>query len=194
MKKELKLKKNKKIVYPSKTTLNLFYKEDRSKSIATLTIYGIFVGVLLIAFLKFGVIDKIAELEKAKDSYEYNKTYLVEQSANLWDYDYVVSQYNRYCSSYLMANETFCDRLDVLEMLEQTVFAAARVNSISVVNNQITLNFEELDLAGTADLIKKLEGYKMVESISVRTVNAGEDKIPTVYMTIQVTEEAGGEA
>lgn len=187
-------KKVKKVVYPSKNTVNLYYRDDKGKGVATMTVYGILLLVVGIAFAKFGVIDKLTELDKAKDAYEENQQLLVDQTLNLKGYDEVVSQYNRYCSSYLAPNEIFSDRLEVLKMLEETLFGIADVENITITSNQVSLNFNELTLADTADLVRTLREYKIVESIDVNSIATMEGSIPRVYMVIHLTQETGGEA
>lgn len=185
--------KVKKVVYPSKNTINLYYRDDKSKGAATLTVYGILLVVVAIAFIKFGVIDILSELDKAKDAYEDQEAYLVEQTLNLKGYDEVVSQYNRYCSSYLAPDEIFCDRLEILKMLEETLFGIADVENVTVMSNQVTLNFKELTLDDTANLVNKLMEYKMVKSIDVNSITTTEGGVPRVYMVLHLTQETGGD-
>ena len=186
-------KKVKKVVYPSKNTINLYYRDDKSKGAATLTVYGILFVVVAIAFIKFGVIDKLSELDKAKDAFEDQENYLLEQTLNLKGYDEVVSQYNRYCSSYLAPNEMFCDRLEILKMLEETLFSVADVDTVTIMNNQVILNFKELNLDDNANLINKLREYKMVDSIDVNSVTTTVEGSPQTYMVINLKQDAGGD-
>ena len=105
-------------------------------------------------------------------------------------YDDVAKEYNAYFSSFLTKDEVFCDRMDVLEMLEETVLEYGKVNSISISENKVSVNMEGLDLSKTAKLSQKIKEYDIVKAVSINEASYGGDY--AVRLEITVAEEAGG--
>lgn len=196
MAKDTKAKKKKKDVYPSKRVINLYFKEDKTSHPATMVLYGLFGIVLLLAFAKFLVVDLITDLNIAEKTYEQNLKNLNQYTEAVKDYKDVVTQYNRYSDSFLNDNEILCDRIDILEMLEETIFVEGKVSNITISSNTISVNLTGVDLEQTAILKNKIEGYPIVKSVSVSTASYGGNY--SARMTIIVTEEveeteAGGD-
>lgn len=194
MAKDTKAKKKKKDVYPSKKVMNLYFKEDKTSRTSTMFLYGLFGVVLILAVLKFGVIDMMTDLNAAKEAYEDKQKDLSKYEKELENYQSVVSQHNRYSNSYLKENEIFCDRMDILSMLEETVFAKGKVSNVSISDNTVSVNFTGLDLEQTASLTKTIEEYPIVTDVTVNTASYGGSY--SVRMVIHVTEkvaETGGD-
>lgn len=195
MAKNTKAKKKIKGVYPSKRTINLYFKEDKTSKPSTMMLYGLFGIVLLLAVAKYGVLDMITELHEAKSEYEQKQEELEVYLDKLVDYKEVTSQYNRYSQSYLETNEIFCDRMDVLAMLEETIFEQGNVSNVAISSNTVSVNFTGLDLEQTALLTTEIEGYPIVKSVTVNTASYGGSYSVKmiIYVTEEVEEETGGD-
>lgn len=168
--KEKKAKTSKESL-PSKTTLNLFYKEDKTTGPATMALYIMFVGALLIAFLKFGVYDIYAEAQELKRQVEEKQNYSDTLLIALKDYNKVKAEYSRYTQNYLKDGEILQDRVELLNVLEETVFALAYFKSVSIIDDSIFLNYTGLDLEETAALVLILEGYNCVKDVTVQAAS-----------------------
>ncbi len=195
MAKNTKAKKKIKGVYPSKRTINLYFKEDKTSKPSTMILYGLFGIVLLLAVAKYGVLDMITELDEAKSEYEQKQEELEAYLDKLVDYKEVTSQYNRYSQSYLETNEIFCDRMDLLAMLEETIFEQGNVSNVAISSNTVSVNFTGLDLEQTALLTTEIEGYPIVKSVTVNTASYGGSYSVKmiIYVTEEVEEETGGD-
>ena len=68
----------------------------------------------------------------------------------LADYKEVASKYSRYSYSYLTAEEKICDRIDILNMLESTVFSVAKMESLMITEDVISVSFKGLNLEESA--------------------------------------------
>lgn len=192
------IKKNKKKI-PSKKVMNLYYKEDRTTRPATIALYVLFIFVVMLAVAKVAVYDKMMELEEVEAQLDERQAYLDEKMAYLADYSEVSSKYSRYSFSYLRAEEKVCDRMEVLDMLEETVFTQAKLESLVTTENTVSLSFKGLNLEDTAALAKKIEAYEIVEKVAVSTASLDEEKegeaetwISNMIITL-ISEEAGGE-
>jgi len=156
---------------PSKSTLNLFYKEDKTTGPATMALYIMFAGALLLAFLKFGVYDIYAEAQDLKRQVEEKQDYSDTLLIALKDYNKVKAEYSRYTQNYLKDGEILQDRVELLNVLEETVFALANFKSVSIIDDSIFLNYTGLDLEETAALVLILEGYNCVKDVTVQAAS-----------------------
>lgn len=182
----------KKDVYPSKQTINLYYKEDRTTRPSTIALYGLFIAVVLLAISKVVVFDRMDELAKVQDQMEDMQAHYDEQIAKLKEYKDISSQYSRYSFSYLREDEILCDRMDVLQMLEQTVFLYGSVDTVSITEDVVSINFTGTNLEETAQLVKLVEGYEIVSHVEVSTATLNEEYATRMVITL-VGTEAGGE-
>lgn len=182
----------KKDVYPSKQTINLYYKEDRTTRPSTIALYGLFIVVVLLAISKVVVFDRMDELAKVQDQVEDMQAHYDEQIAKLKEYKDISSQYSRYSFSYLREDEILCDRMDVLQMLEQTVFLYGSVDTVSITEDVVSINFTGTNLEETAQLVKLVEGYEIVSHVEVSTATLNEEYATRMVITL-VGTEAGGE-
>ena len=187
--KDIVLFGKKKDNYPSKKTINLYYRDEKSDGISTFTLYLIFIVVILIALSKIFVFDLLGELNTAKSKYEQNQITLDSYMTALEKYDDVNAEYNRFSYSYLSDQEKIQDRMAVLAMLEQTVFAHSKVQSISISVDTISVKLTEIELDETATLAKMIEDHEIVDSVMVNTASFGGTY--TTHMVITLT--AGGE-
>lgn len=183
----------KKDVYPSKKTINLYYKEDDSTKFSTIALDVLFVVVVLFGLAKFLIIDVLAERNDTLERLEEAQRHLDYQLEAIADYDEVSDEYARYSYAFLVESQGLHDRIEVLEMLENTVFQQSVVSNISITGNVISLNFSGLDLNGTAKLIEQIQSYGIVSSVQVnnQTGSAGTGNY-SGNMVITLTE-AGGE-
>lgn len=189
---------HKKEAIPSKTTLNLYYKEDKASSVATVGLYVVFALVLALAVLKFGVFDLYAESKELEtqvaDMQEYSDTLLLA----LKDYNEVKSEYSRYTQSYLTDEELLEDRIELLDMLEETVFAESTCLSANILDDTIFISYEDLKLDETSTLVRFVEEYECVKQVEVQTAELtldsddGKEKV-TTSMIIELYALGGSE-
>lgn len=200
MQKEFNFTDKKKEKYPSKRVINLYYKEDKTTRPSTIALYLLFILVVCLAVAKLAVYDKLTELEDVSQTLEKNQAYLANQMEYLKDYGEVSSKYSRYSYSYLTAEEKICDRMDILSMLEETVFVQSTVETVAVSDNVISLNLKGMYLEDAARLAKEVEQYDIVARVEVNAAslntsgNALEDTLTTqMVITLVSEEETGGE-
>lgn len=181
----------KKDVYPSKKVLNLYYKEDKTTRPSTIALYVLFIAVVFLAAAKILVFDLAVELADIREEVNSKQTYLDEQMDKLKEYRDISSQYSRYSFSYLHEDEILCDRMEVLAMLENTVYEKSQVQSVSITEDIVSVNLTGPNLEETAALVKLIESYEIVESVEVSTATLSDSH--ATRMVITLLSEAGGE-
>lgn len=181
----------KKDVYPSKKTINLYYKEDKTTRPSTIALYGLFIAVVLLAVSKVIIFDRLDELAKIQVQAEEMQAHYDAQMAKLKEYKEVSSQYSRYSFSYLREEEILCDRMDVLDMLEKTVFSYGDVDTVSVTEDAVSVNFSGTDLEETAQLVQLVESFDIVAHVEVNTATLNEKYATRMVITLVEVEDGG---
>ena len=180
----------KKDVYPSKKTINLYFKEDKTTRPSTIALYVLFIAVVLLAISKVVVFDRLNELAKIQDTLEEKQEHHEEQMDKLKDYKEISYQYGKYSFSYLREDEKLCDRMLVLDMLEKTVYVYSDVENVSITEDVVSVNFSGTNLEETAQLVQLVESYDIVSHVEVNTAAFNEEYTTRMLITLA---EAGGE-
>lgn len=183
---ELKTKIKRKEVYPSKKSLNLYYRDEKSSKSSTVMLYTLLGLVLILAAAKFMIYDLLVELDDAKDAYKAQEVVLNEYYEKLTGYQDVKAKHNRYSYGYLKDSEIICDRMEIITMLEDTVFTGSVVTQISISDDKIILGFEGMNLQETAVLGKQLEAYDIVETVTVSAASLSMSD-GTYYVRMEVS-------
>lgn len=157
----------KKDVYPSKKSINLYYYEEVSTKISTIALNVTFVVVVLFALIKIFLVDVIVEKNEAELKVEEIQKTLDYRLESLKDYDEVAEEYAHYSYKVLVDDMKITDRMDILAMIENTVFVNGRISNVSIVGYTIALSFEGLNLDECAQLINNLKAYEMVETVVI---------------------------
>ena len=193
MQKEFHISGKKKNTYPSKKVINLYYKEDKTTRPSTIALYVLFILVVALAVVKVGVFDLLEKLDEAESEYLASQQHLEEQMAYIKDYEEISSQYSRYSYSYLNDSEKVISRLEILEMLEETVYREADVKSTAISANIVSLQYTGLTLEETSWLVQRLNNYNIVEKVEVNTASlsgSGNDSGLSTSMVITLADEA----
>lgn len=159
--------KKKKDAYPSKKTLNLYFKDDKTSKPSTIMLYCLFALVVLLASAKLFVYDVIVDVDEQKSIYTQNEKILQQYLDKLAGYGDLKDQYNKYSFDYLHEDEILCSRIDVLDMLEETIAKEASITRIYLDDNKVKIEFEGADLEKTAVLSQRIEAYDFVNSVAI---------------------------
>lgn len=156
----------KKAVYPTKKTMNLYYKEDLSTKSATAALYILFLCVVLLALAKLLIFDVMVELNDKRDQLDQSQRELASYEEQLADYDKVLLEYERYAAT---PDEAVTDRMKLLNLIDKTVRSTAKVDSIEINGEEMLLQFSGVTLKQTARIVQALEESPLVSSTQVNT-------------------------
>lgn len=165
----------KKDIYPSKKSINLYYQDDVSTKVSSMMLKVLFVAVVVLALAKFFVVDVITERNEAKAQLEEIQSTLDDYMLALQDYDAVAEEYALYSYKVLVDALETQDRLEILAMLEDTVFKNGGMSNFSINGNLVSLTFSGLNLDECAQLIAEIQAYEMVESVLISNQTGNED-------------------
>lgn len=158
--------------YPTKTTMNLYYRPDRTTKLSTIALYALFVAVLLLGLSKWLVYDPWVEKQGAERGLAAAREELAAAMDQLADYDEVRQRYARYSAT--DEERALVDRMEVLSMLEGAAGNVER-NAIAINGDQVQIQLSNVTLAQTADIVSRLETSPLVTSVMVNTASIAED-------------------
>lgn len=181
-------------IYPSKKSINLCYQEQVSTKISTMALGILFVVVVVFALLKVAVFDLLVEKSNALADLERIERNLEYQLAGIESYDEVEEEYFRYSYKILLDEMDIQDRLEIIAMLEDTVFKNGSMSNVAITNNLVTLSFKGLNLNECAQLIADIQAYEMVESVLISNQTGSSNGTYEGNLTITLkAKNAGGE-
>lgn len=177
--------------YPSKTTINLLYKESHTKqNIYALILFGIFL-ILLGFFTKYLVIDqlkKVNEAQAAYNSYQNSLNALRKENA---DYTEVQDDYSHYGNGYLNEEEaSLQDRQKMIDVINQKVQVDSGITSITIDGNTATVEIESVLLREVSSVVANLESSDIVSYVGVQTAGTGQGE--SVVSSSGETEQTPG--
>ncbi|MDJ1649918.1 MULTISPECIES: hypothetical protein [Gordonibacter] len=188
---ELTLKRSKKPVYPTKTTINLAEDDQRGNNTRSLVLFV--VALIAIAlFAKFAVIDVMgaANASLAKVATAQSQLSALEE-ANA-DYPELQERYAAFAVNSLSDEErALADRGAILELLQGTVANMAELQSVSVTGNTLMLQFANTSLEDVSRVVASLESSDLVANVSMSTAKT--DRNDEVVSTITVTLKGEGQ-
>ena len=179
-------RKVKKSEYPEKTYINLVQVDRKTIDMRRTVVTGIVVVILLALFAKFGVIDFYARLDAKKAELGAQTAQLTALQTQLSNYNAVLEEYEGYESMSLSGDGMSVNALDALSLVETYVSPSAKVASLSLSGNTLSLSLSDVSLDGVGQLASTLRGQSMVKSVSVSTAstrNADSENV-TAAMTI----------
>lgn len=161
--------RKKKGTFPTKRSMNLYYKPDRTTKPATIALYVLFALVCLLGLAKFLVYDVIQQTAQARNEMQVAQNQLDSVLVQLTDYDEVYERYCRYSATDEEA--ALIDRMDVLALLEYAVTAKADMGSVAISGDTVQIQFSGVTLAETALIVNTLEASPIVASTVVNTAS-----------------------
>lgn len=161
--------------YPSKTTINLLYKEKHTaQNIFSLVLFEIFL-VALGFFTKYLVIDQIEKVNEAEAVYNSYQNQLDMLRENNADYTKVQDEYSHYGNGYLNEEESpLQDRQKMIDVINQKVQIDSGITSITIDGNTATVEIESVLLKEVSSVVANLESSDIVSYVGVQTAGTGE--------------------
>ena len=169
---------------PSKTTMNLYQAERSKTNLRTAVLVGVLILVVMVAFVKFGVFDPLANLSQKQDLLARKQDQLAEAAMGSSDYAEVKELYEAYSTQY---GTDVVDAIAVLDMVEGRVMSKATVSNIVLSGNTLTLTIEGVSLQTVGDLASEVEGEPMVTSTNVSSASTKDDSAENTISTLVVT-------
>ncbi len=166
-------KKNKKTVYPTKRTMNLYFKMDRTTAPATIALYSLFALVVVFALSKVMIYDPLQEAKQLENRISALETQAVSKLEQLKEYDTILEKYVRATPTEEQVSEV--DRIKVLDLIDTIIRPSAQVAKVDIADGKVLLTFYGVTLEQAGDLVARLDASKMVTNMSVDTAISKKD-------------------
>ncbi len=182
-------KQDKKIVYPTKRSMNLYYKEDRTTAASTVGLYVLFAAVVLFALFKFAIYDPISQRNQLEQRVQDLERVTAAQMVQLKDYDKVLEEYIRATPTQEEQTKVAC--MEILQLVDGVIRPSAGVSQISIADNKVLMTFSDITLEEAALLVSQLEQSPLVTTTNVDTaVSIRENqKLVEVHVYFEVAKE-----
>ncbi|MEE0955962.1 MAG: hypothetical protein U0L49_09160 [Eubacterium sp.] len=163
--------------YPSKTSINLVYRESHTgQNLIALAMFGAFL-VALGFFTKYLVIDQIEKVNQAEAAYQACEQQLATYKEYNKDFSKVQDDYSHYGNGYLNEEETpLQDRQDMLDVINRNVRLDSGISNITIEDNTATVEIESVKLSEVSSVVASLESSDIVSYVGVQTAGTGEDE------------------
>ena len=183
--------RKKRRTYPTKTTKNLYFRENRGTKPATILLYVLFVLVLLLAAGKFLVLDRVLAVDALEDEAVRMESQTASVMARLGEYPAVLEEYTRLAPT--ERERALTDRMDVLDLIDEVIRPAAHISQVTIQDQQVLVEFSGVTLVETADIVSRLEASPLVARTTVDTAASEEDRA-TVDVDMLIELSGGEEA
>jgi hypothetical protein len=178
--------------YPTKRTLNLYYKPDRTTKPATIMLYVLFFVVLLIGLSKFLVYDLTASVADKEQEYQSLQQQLTEYESQLADYERIQLQYILYSATDEEASQV--DRMSILALIDAAVRTTAAVDSVTITGDQAQVQISGITLRQAAEIVQALEASPIVAKTTINTASTTQEQGDTVKASILLDlQKEGGD-
>lgn len=182
--------KKKKVLYPTKKEMNLYYKVDKTTAPVTAILYILFVVVLLLGISKVLIYDKIMYVNNLMEVSQNLDNQIVEDTAYLTEYTATLEAYTRYSPT--KQELELVNRLEILNLIDEKIRSSSKISEISIEGNQVLVSFTNVTLDETAQIVASLEQSPIVKKTSVDTAYSLQDNKNVVDVSILIDVSKGG--
>ncbi len=177
--------------YPVKRTMNLYYKPDRTTKPATIALYVLFVLVMLLGLSKVLVYDFLVRVQQAQSALTAVEQQRDSVMASLSGFAEVQEKYLRRTPTQEEAETVV--RMDILALLDSAVGSTAAMDTVSVAGDTVQVQFSQVTLAQTAEIVARLEASPIVERTTVNTASTTGESRDLVSASIRIQLKKGGD-
>jgi hypothetical protein len=177
--------KKKSEVYPSKRHMNLYYKPDRTTKPATVSLYVLFGLVVLLGLAKLFIYDPMMEAAQLEEEYASYQNQLAEYEEKLTGFNEVQYQYQLYAAT--EDEQMLVDRMEILDLIDQVIRPVAQIESITIQDAQVLVQFSGVSLSYTGTIVDQLEQSSLVAETTVDTATTTVDGVDVVKVNILMT-------
>ncbi|HAM15957.1 MAG TPA: hypothetical protein DCP91_08910 [Eggerthellaceae bacterium] len=183
--------------YPSKTYMNLMVVDKRTIDVRKAVPTAIILAIVVALVVKFGILDFYGRVDAKHAELASQQQSLNALRSELTNYDAVLEEYEGYESISASEEGLSVDAVEALGLVDRYVAPSARVASISLSGDTMSLNLADVTLDGVGQLVSVLYEQAIVKNVSVSTAATQQTASPGVVATMTITlapADEGGSA
>ena len=183
-------KQGAKTAFPSKTYMNLIAEDKKQLEVRKTVLVGILLLLIVVAFAKFGVFDFYDRVNHKQAELTQLQSKEASLAAQLVDYNEVLTEYRAYESSRISTDENTVSAADALALVDKYIAPYARVASIDLLGNTVSLSLADITLDAAGTLVGALNAQPIVANVTVSTATTtnqanSSDVLVTMVVTLQ---------
>lgn len=167
---------------PTKRTMNLYFKEDRTTAPATAFLYILFALVVVLGLSKVLIYDRFTALWALEEQAAALERQIQSQQEDLVRYSEVEGAYLRRAPT--EEELTQADRIALLDLIDGTIRPAATVDQVTISGSSVLVRFSQVTLEEAAGLVDQLSQSPLVGSIRVDTAASTQNSQDQVEVTV----------
>ena len=175
--------------YPEKTYINLVVSDKKAMDVRRTVIAAILLAILVALFTKFGVMDFYGRIADKQAELSAQTSELSAMKVRLANYDAVLEEYEGYESMSVGDDGLVVDAMQAFSLIDNYISPYARVASVSMSGDTMTLSLTEITLDGVGQVASSLYEQSIVQNVTVSTAtnqqSANEDVTATMTVKLQ---------
>jgi hypothetical protein len=175
--------------YPTKTIINLNTVTSTAVDPRKAIILGVILAVLVGCFVKFGVMDFYGQVSAKQAELSRQQATLAQVESKLANYDSIKAEYESYGSYLSGSSAAAVDAITVLNLIDQQIMPVAKVTSVTLKDNSLSLSLTNASLSTIGNLVNTLSAQSIVSNVSVSTAatnaTAAQDVTATMVITLK---------
>lgn len=174
-------------VYPTKTSINLARADYRKPDVAATMLVGLLLLVLVLLFVKFGIVDVYGRIDASKTELAQQSQVLAAVDNGLSEYDSVKSEYESY-GPYLTGDlSSAVDAQAAFNLVDQHVAPFATIASASFKDSTLSLSLTGISLDSIGSLVASLRTQPIVSDVSVSTAATAATSAQDAYVGLVIS-------
>lgn len=182
-----------KAAYPVKTRMNLLSGEQQDGGFRRTAPAAIAVVLVAALFIKFGVFDFYARVADKQVELSKQTQALAVMASAAADYDDVLAEYEGYESTGKVDSGLSVDALEAMSLVDKCVAPYARVASLTMEGDEMSLKLADSSLDQLGKLVGALERQDVVASVNLSTAGTQGSKSGEVSATVTVSLQSPAE-
>ena len=164
--------------------MNLCVSGSQELDLRSAVPVGLLLIVLVALFVKFGVVDQMAQVTEKQSELSQQQAILTADEAKLANYDKVEEEYDGYAVS---TNSGSVSAITALDLVDTYVAPSATVSSINLKDNKLTLTLTNVNLDTVGALTTTLQGRPIVSGVTVSTAATSATDTQNVVATMIIS-------
>ncbi|GEM_PF-5096455 len=186
---------SKKVTYPTKTRMNLYVRTQDEDTLKRLILVAILLLLVIAAFTKFGVIDRLKTLNVVRAQAAELEQKVADENAALESFAQIKEDYYRSTGLHLSDDEKLLrDRLQIMSVLNNAVGLDGTIDSYHITGNTAQISIRAESLEKVALISEALRANNLVNSVSMsRADREQSEEIEVVSASLIIGFKNAGE-
>ena len=185
-------KKEKEIIIPNKTSMNLYQVDNRGNNVPAFLIGLVVVALVAFLIAQFGVIARLNKLNKLENEVAQIERVLDDYHHEMEEYPVSKENYLRYSDAYSKNSIVYVDRIEIMDLLENACRDLGNIISYSIVENSVSAKVNTASLEDFNKIKANLDASKLVDYVTlISSTDVSDLKVVSNVFKFTVSDKEG---